>query len=221
MRRLFGLIVAFIYSLVVHAGESVLQPVDDIRIAAEHVANRNNPELKVQAMIDERLRLPRCQAELTAHLSNPSTAEVACPDMSGWRLYVPIRTSRVTRALVLTRSLNAGATITMDALTLESRDLARGPMDAVADPLLAIGQVTRRPLAVGSIISLSDLRASALVRRGQSVQLVARAPGVEVRMPGKVMSDASVGETVSVESSSSKRIITGTVSKTGEVEVPL
>ena len=58
-----------------------------------------------------------------------------------------------------------------------------------------------------------------LVRRGDSVALVSRRGGVEVRVAGRAMADAGENERVSVENMSSRKIVQGTVAASGDVLV--
>ncbi|MFN7552954.1 MAG: flagellar basal body P-ring formation chaperone FlgA [Pseudomonadota bacterium] len=193
-------------------------PVESIRAAAES-AVAAGPGARVVARIDHRLRLPRCTQDLTALPHAPGTVEVACPTASGWRLYVPVRVSRSGPVVVLIRPLAAGSAIPADALAVETRDLARLPATALADPVLAVGQVVRRALAAGSPLTADELRSAPVVRRGQSVILVAGGGGLEVRTSGRALADAAPGEAVAVENPSSRRVVTGVARAGGEVWV--
>jgi flagella basal body P-ring formation protein FlgA len=79
--------------------------------------------------------------------------------------------------------------------------------------------VARRTLSAGSLLSANDLVAQRLVRRGDSVALVSRRGGVEVRVAGRAMADAGENERVSVENLSSRKIVQGTVAASGDVLV--
>ncbi|WP_313461818.1 flagellar basal body P-ring formation chaperone FlgA, partial [Stenotrophomonas sp.] len=79
--------------------------------------------------------------------------------------------------------------------------------------------VARRTLAAGSLLSANDLVAQRLIRRGDSVSLVSRRGGVEVRVAGKALADAGENERVSVENLSSRKIVQGTVAASGDVFV--
>jgi len=68
-------------------------------------------------------------------------------------------------------------------------------------------------------LTAAHLAPPRLVRRGDSVALLARSNGVEVRMPGRALGDAGAGERVSVRNPSSRRTIQGLVLADGEVLV--
>jgi flagellar basal body P-ring formation protein FlgA len=194
------------------------QAVATIRAVAE-AAVAGGPGATVAASVDERLRLPRCTEALVALPQSVGTVEVSCPAAAGWKLYVPVRISRSGAALVLTRPVGAGMPIPADALALETRDLARVPGGALGDPSLAAGRLARRALAAGQALSAADLALPPVVRRGQTVTLVARAGGLEVRSSGRALADAAPGDPVSVENPSSRRVVTGIAQAGGEVWV--
>jgi flagellar basal body P-ring formation protein FlgA len=82
-----------------------------------------------------------------------------------------------------------------------------------------VGRVARRTLVAGSLLSANDLVAQRLIRRGDSVSLVSRRGGVEVRVAGKALGDAGENERVSVENLSSRKIVQGMVAASGDVFV--
>ncbi|MCE3002966.1 MAG: flagellar basal body P-ring formation protein FlgA [Xanthomonadaceae bacterium] len=209
--------VALIASVPLRADDGA-QPVAAIRAAAES-AVAAGPGATVSASVDERLRLPRCSEPLVALPQSAGTVEVACPAAAGWKLYVPVRISRSGAVLVLTRPVGAGMPIPTDALALETRDLARLAGGALADPSLAAGRLARRALPAGHALSAADIALPPVVRRGQSVTLVARAGGLEVRSSGRALADAAPGDPVSVENPSSRRVVTGIAQAGGEVWV--
>ncbi|MGE8249166.1 MAG: flagellar basal body P-ring formation chaperone FlgA, partial [Stenotrophomonas bentonitica] len=113
----------------------------------------------------------------------------------------------------------AGETLSAADITTGQRDAARIAGAALADPAAAVGRVARRTLSAGSLLSANDLVAQRLVRRGDSVALVSRRGGVEVRVAGRAMADAGENERVSVENLSSRKIVQGTVAASGDVLV--
>jgi flagella basal body P-ring formation protein FlgA len=145
--------------------------------------------------------------------------EVSCPDPGGWRLFVPVKVRRNQTVLILNRGIAAGETLGVADITTAQRDVARIAGAALADPAAAVGRVARRTLSAGSLLSANDLVAQRLVRRGDSVALVSRFGGVEVRVAGKALADAGENERVSVENLSSRKIVQGTVAASGDVFV--
>lgn len=192
------------------------QPVESIRAAALSTVGQG---AQAEATLDPAMRLPRCPVALQAQPTGTSTVEVSCPQAAGWRLFVPLKVRRNQTVLVLARGLAAGETVGVADIVTETRDASRIAGAALADPGMAVGRVVRRTLPAGSLLSAGDLVAPRLVRRGDSVALIARRGGVEVRMAGRALADAGEDERVSVENLSSRRVLQGTVSANGDVVV--
>ncbi|WP_282296645.1 flagellar basal body P-ring formation chaperone FlgA [Stenotrophomonas sp. PS02289] len=192
------------------------QPVEAIRAAALSTLPAGS---EGETTLDSALRLPACGQALVAQPTATSTVEVSCPDAGGWRLFVPVKVRRNQTVLILNRGIAAGETIGVADITTAQRDAARIAGAALADPAAAVGRVARRTLAAGSLLSANDLVAQRLIRRGDSVSLVSRRGGVEVRVAGKALADAGENERVSVENLSSRKIVQGTVAASGDVFV--
>ena len=91
----------------------------------------------------------------------------------------------------------------------------------VTEASALMGRPLTHPVATGAVLTGADVSIPAAVRRGQQVVLVGRAQGLEVRAQGKALADAGIDQRVSVEATSSKRIIEGTVRSADTVEVGL
>lgn len=198
------------------AWADAFQPVDSIRAAA---LSTLTPGADAEAALDAGLRMPACPVPLQARPTGSNTVEVACPQPAGWRLFVPVKVRRNQDVLVLSRGLAAGETIGLADITIERRDAARIAGAALADPADAVGKTARRVLPAGTLLSASDVVPPRLVRRGDTVELVSRRNGLEVRMNGRALSDAGQDERVSVENASSRRVVQGTVDASGAVVV--
>ncbi|WP_101927714.1 MULTISPECIES: flagellar basal body P-ring formation chaperone FlgA [Luteimonas] len=202
-------------SLAGAAVASPFQSVESIQAAAVAAVGAGDAE----ATLDAALRMPACPQALEARRASAGTVEVGCPD--AWRLYVPVRVRRSQTVLVLARGVAPGETITADLFIAEQRDTSRIAGAAVADPADAVGRAARRMLAAGSVLTANDLVAPRLVRRGDTIALVSRNAGVEVRMAGRALGDAGASERVSVENLSSRRVVQGVVGPSGDVVVGL
>jgi flagella basal body P-ring formation protein FlgA len=74
---------------------------------------------------------------------------------------------------------------------------------------------------LGTVIQKNHLRPLNIVKRGESIVLVASAGTMEVRMQGTAMSDASLGDRVRVKNLSSERVVEGVVDGPGVVRVTM
>lgn len=205
-------------------GDSGYEPVERIAAAAVSAVAPDagvDPRVRADAAIDPGLRMPECVDGLSAHVGHRGVAEVSCSGPMAWKLFVPVKVSRMGDTLVLVRPLASGQSVTADLLRVETRDQAGLAAGALERPEQAIGRIAARPLAAGSALSASDLRSPRLVRRGDQVTLIARRGGLEVRSQGRALGEAGEAEQVNVENLSSRRQVRGVVNARGEVEVLL
>jgi len=217
MRRHLRLILILLALAPPAAFADGFQPVETIRAAA--IAALGVDAADAETTLDPGLRMPACPVPLQAQPGSGSTVEVGCPQAAGWRLFVPVKVRRSQNVLVLNRGISAGETLDLADISIERRDAARIVGAALADPTDAVGRSARRVLPAGTVLSASDLVAQRLVRRGDTVALVSRHDGLEVRMSGRALGDAGRDERVSVENSASRKIVLGVVDANGAVVV--
>jgi flagella basal body P-ring formation protein FlgA len=203
------------------------QTLESIRAAAEaHARSAAPADAQIRAgVLDARLALSACVGPLeTASAPGSRTdtlsVQVRCPD-AGWNLYVPVRVTIPTSVVVTLRPLMRGQTIRAEDVTARSVSDQALSGNTYADAAQVIGQSAARNIASGAPLAPGMLMAAAAVKRGQSVTLVSRSGGLEVRATGKAMADAATGERVSVQNPSSRRIVQGLVRTDGAVEIHL
>jgi flagella basal body P-ring formation protein FlgA len=83
-----------------------------------------------------------------------------------------------------------------------------------------VGQVAARSLAGGQALRQSMVRAPHLFRAGAQVKIVAQGPGYAVTSAGQAMTAGAAGQTVRIRMDNG-RIVSGTVSENGTVDVAL
>ncbi|HEB96202.1 MAG TPA: flagellar basal body P-ring formation protein FlgA [Sedimenticola thiotaurini] len=178
--------------------------------------------------LDRRLRLPRCDTALETFSPGNrrrgarQTVGVRCPASGqGWSLYVSTTISLRKPVLVAARTVPRGSPLTRADVRLETRDVAALHRGYLERPEQLLGQAPKRDLAPGQVIGPGLLGARKVIRRGSRVTILGRIGAIKVRMAGRALGDAAVGERVRVENSSSKRRIEATAVAAGIVEVAL
>ena len=179
----------------------------------------------IDAQLDDRLMLPPCDAELQAFRTasfgaNAQTVGVRCASPA-WTIYVPVRVTAVRDVLVAARPMTHGETLSSNDVRRERREVSGMSSGYVTDEIALVGRPLTHPVAAGAVLTGADVSIPTAVRRGQQVVLVGHAQGIEVRAQGKALADAGLDQRVSVEATSSKRIIEGTVRSADTVEVGL
>jgi flagella basal body P-ring formation protein FlgA len=175
--------------------------------------------------LDPRLRMPACDQALSGSLPNASqetgrvTVEVRCPGSRPWRLFVPVRVTVEREILVAAAPLERGKVLAADDVLLTRRDAVATPGGYLTTAEAAVGQVLRRSVPAGTVLSPALLDAPVLIRRGQTVTLEARSGPITVQMAGVARADGALGQTIGVENTSSKKVLQGIVRNEKSVEV--
>lgn len=114
--------------------------------------------------------------------------------------------ARRGRALAYARDMTAGEIVRAQDLVWAAPDVGV-PLDAPHDADAVIGMAARRPLREGAAVSLHDVSAPMVVKRGDMVQVSYEADGIKLVLQAKAMSDAAIGDTVNVVNPASKKIV--------------
>ena len=209
---------------------AAFEPAATIRDAAARFVREQMPAaLRGSARIDVQgpapaLHFPRC-AHLQARAFGAAspfgaqTVEVSCTAPQRWSLYLPVRVDTLQGAVLALRALGAGHVIAPADLTVVSRDLSSLPAGALSDPRQAVGQVLRYGVAAGQALSRDMLRGPQLIHYGQSVSLLAVAPGMRLSALGIALQDGSQGQDILVRNAQSGRVVHGVVGADGDVLV--
>lgn len=207
-------------------------PAKDIRATAESfLVNRMRstaPGTSVSASgFDNRNRLARCDKPLQGFLNDGvevrtrTIVGVRCPGSRPWKVYVPVEVVVMTDVLVAARPLTRGHVLTPEDVRTERRNvskLRRGYLESLE---AMTGQRLRSPVLAGAVLIPSVLEADQLVRRGQTVTLIANAGGITVNMSGTALADGGLNQRIRVENKKSGRIVEGLVRSAEHVEVLL
>jgi flagella basal body P-ring formation protein FlgA len=206
-------------------------PIDEIRARAiQAVLARPQPGLTkmqvVAAPLDARLRLQRCQQPLSAEIVNGSDAtgtnvNVRCEQGAHWSIRVRVSTSGELRAMLARRAMPRGSLLS--PADFESRiTTVVGPATQYVVQLDADAPLRLRlPLAAGAALTTSVIEQSPTVRRGQSVTLLARTDGLEIRVAAIAMTDGKTSERISVQNQSSHQVVQAIVRNANLVETGL
>jgi flagellar basal body P-ring formation protein FlgA len=122
------------------------------------------------------------------------------------------------QVLVLVRDVPRGGVITDADLGWQAVNAAR-PVRNPVDPDTAVGMEAKRLLKAGQPLQAADLKAAAVIRKGDPVTLVYATPGVKLTVDGVAQNEAAKGEAVRVLNSYSKRTIEAVAHAPGEARV--
>ncbi|WP_266171279.1 flagellar basal body P-ring formation chaperone FlgA [Dyella subtropica] len=208
-------------------------PADDAGAEWRSLAERavrqryEQPGTRVVASVealDTHLHLAPCPAAAQAQLptrTQPTSrlsVQLHCPVPGGWTARVVVRLEIYRQVLVTTRPLLRGDGLAVTDVRAEERDIARlgyGYLDNVAE---ASGRSLARPLPAGSVLTPATFTGRQLVRPGDSVQMLARLDGIEVRADGVALGGGDTGARLRVRNGSSGKVVDAVVVTAGQVE---
>lgn len=210
--------------------DEAIQPLDTIQrqarefLAAQHRNRAEPPEIRLNDL-DPRLRLPKCGAPLEAFLPGGAkpvgntSVGVRCPGARPWTVYQRAGVRIFDQVLIARRFLAKGTILSAVDLKAERRELSALVGGHETNPENLIGKQLRRALAAGAVVAPQAVKAIPLIKQGETVTLVIRQGGMEVSSSGIALSDAEPGQRVRVRNATSKRVVEGTVTASGRVEV--
>ena len=176
--------------------------------------------------LDSRLRLPLCNEPLSTFSPSGSdslgatSVGVRCSGEKSWTIYARTNVSAQKAIPLLSRPLPRNTLITKSDIVMTDQPVQASMQGVITDPSQIIGMELTRALNAGSPIKPNQLRAPKIITRGQQVILVSGTNGLEVRMQGKALKDATAGERVKVTNLSSGQQIEGIANTDGTVSVP-
>lgn len=190
-------------------------------------ARQDTTAVRIEARTpDPRLRLPPCAEPLQAQLPEarggigPRTVvAVRCPGPTRWSVLVPVTVEAEVTVLVASRALSRGVRPGPTDLIQVTRTV-QGFSNSYINNLSDVeGFHLAHPLAPGTPLERGMLAADPVVRRGESVTLVAMQGGLEIRATGRALADAAPGAPVRVQNVNSLKIIEGRADNSGRVRV--
>jgi flagellar basal body P-ring formation protein FlgA len=177
--------------------------------------------------LDPRLRLAQCGSALTArlpvgaNLAARATVGVSCAGPTHWSVYVPVVVESHIAVLVLRHAVARDTRLTADDVAVETRRTA-GTAAAYLDAVTELsGRTVRRPLPIGTALTVDMFAADTVIHRGQEVTLVAGGGPIEIRATGRAMMDAPAGARIQVQNLSSLTVVEGVVESADVVRVAL
>ncbi|EGM78263.1 flagella basal body P-ring formation protein FlgA [Rheinheimera sp. A13L] len=162
--------------------------------------------------LDSRLGHKECnqplQFSFAGPVSNQATVQIRCQSPQKWQLFVAVRFTQQTEAVLSLRNIALGSLITADMLTLGQADLRLARGSLIKNPASVLGARVKRSLSAGQVVTLQDL---CLVCKGDIVTISGLNNGLEVRAVGIAQVDGILGDQIQVTNRQSNRTIVAEV----------
>jgi flagella basal body P-ring formation protein FlgA len=127
--------------------------------------------------------------------------------------------ARAGNVEVLTYARNIASGEIVGPTDLVWSKAAAQPADAPGDADAIIGLAAKRPLREGAAAMQHDVAAPVVIKTGEIITVVYQADGISLSLQGKALAAGSVGETLNVENTTSKKTIQAVVSGPGQAVV--
>ncbi|MFQ5429668.1 MAG: flagellar basal body P-ring formation chaperone FlgA [Phycisphaerae bacterium] len=109
---------------------------------------------------------------------------------------VAAEVSLIRDVVVARRTINRGRIIAGRDLKLEERRFVSQDAIGLTDLTAAVGLLAARFIKSGEMLDARSLQARPLVRRGDSVRILVRADGLEIRTTGKAQEAGALGDLI-------------------------
>lgn len=120
---------------------------------------------------------------------------------------------------VLTRALRAGEVASEADISIVRIANSRIPRGALGDIGDIAGFSAKRQLRAGVPLRAGDFEKPVVVKKGDAVSMVFRAPGVELTTRGKAMTAGGMGDTIAVMNAQSMKQVDAVITGSGAVTV--
>lgn len=177
--------------------------------------------------LDRRLRLTECTVTPTAFLAPGAKLQgklsvgLRCTGQKPWTVYIPAQIKNYVNVITAAHALPRGRQLSDSDLITSRQDVSQLRGGYFTKIRNVNGQILKRSMSAGQAFSVTNVKPPLLIRRGDEVVILASTGGLQVRVKGKALKDAALGERVPVRNKQSKRIIQGTAIKPGTVSVQM
>ncbi|MGI9272098.1 MAG: flagellar basal body P-ring formation chaperone FlgA [Woeseiaceae bacterium] len=206
------------------------QPNADIAAAAEEhlrqMTGAGASGTTVQAgALDPRHRLPLCDKSLETFMRRGTQVKartvvgVRCTGSKPWKVYVTVDVVVMATVYTASRTLAKGHLLTDADLVGDKRDVSGLTAGYISNKKQLIGQRLRQQIIAGRMITPTMLQANNIIRRGQTVTLLAQNSSINISMTGKSLMDGALNQRIRVENLNSGRIVEGIVRSREHVEI--
>ena len=141
------------------------------------------------------------------------------PEAARVQRSVSVRVDVRLPVAVASRPLRRGEILAPNMLQLEERELRLLRGDVIHDLPQILGSRLRRRVAEGAPLSLAQLEAEPLVRRGDVVVVESGGPGLDVRIDARALEAGARGQVIRVENPATRRRFQAEVIESGSARL--
>lgn len=176
--------------------------------------------------VDPRLKLAKCQEPIAVdflgkkNLFGKVNIRLNC-NKPRWGIFIPANIRVFEHVVVSQISVPRNSVLSASQLALREVESSALNYTFFRNIAQVAGTTTTRPIQANHIVYTNMVKASATIRKGDSVIIKAVAGSLMVRMKGQALQDGAIGKQIQVRNEKSRRIIRAIVKGPGQVEVPM
>lgn len=161
--------------------------------------------------LDKRIRVARCQQPLDVFLPinaqrlGKTTLGIQCQSPKAWKLYLPVQIKSFGNILVAQRHLLRGSILFPGDLVLKRYELTHLRAGFFSSQKEITQMVARRTIRKGQVLTPGMVQPKRLVRRGDSITIIAGNSNLTIKAKGKALMDGTKGQRIRVKNTNSKR----------------
>lgn len=189
------------------------------------LSNRYHGKIVIKpTRLDGRFKLKSCdlpyEYELPARASvgSRTTVIVSCQSPS-WSMYLPVDVAVYNNAVVNVRPISRGEIINSDDLAIQKANITTLSHGFFDDMNEVIGLSATQNIKMNTVIKPRLIEKPVIINRGDLVSIIGKARGFEIRTSGIAMTEGTMGSSIQVKNTTSKKIIDSTVAGPGKVIV--
>lgn len=173
--------------------------------------------------VSNQYSLPHCngtwQHNLTRGLhAGRNGIEISC-NSPMWKQNLAVQLHIYKNVVVLAKPVSMGTKIKPQDITQVRHDIGSSSKDYYVDSKRVIGNVLKRSLKVGTLLTTDLLEAPLLINRNDRVTIVLSRPGITVESKGIALENGKHEQRIRVRNVRSQKVVTATVKEQGIVEI--
>ncbi|MDG6773381.1 flagellar basal body P-ring formation chaperone FlgA [Thiomicrorhabdus sp. ZW0627] len=183
-----------------------------------------DPQIHLKKL-SQRIKLPKCGKPIEISDRNPTkytgriTIGVKC-NAPSWQIYVSATIEGKLPVVITTQGILKQAVIKPEDVKRILVPYKKASSNSLISTETAIGMRAKKAIGPNEILSIRDLQPPYLVFKKQTVTIVSKIGGIEVKTKGTALQDGVERQQIEVENNSSKKTVKGIVIAPNTVYVP-
>lgn len=177
--------------------------------------------------LDSRLKLTQCDKALTftrkssSALKGNISIKVSCHSPHAWSIYTKHNIALEKNIIISADNLPKGHVLTKKDITYIQRDIYTQRSGYLSNQSLVIGKQLKRSINSGEVIYSNQLHQPNLIKKGDSVSVVAKVGSLSVITLGIALDNGRIGEQIDIKNRRSSRVIRAEITGPDTVKVIL